>query len=535
MAKRPARPVPRERHMGEGGWPPADRTPQGIGQMIDRELAVLELRKFLVHRLNRMRLARSERGHQCGPRDIGFAVNEYVHRRKTLIVHAPAVVQMVIDRNLDDARGRHAGAEYRFQGSGKIDPIETQNDVSLAYRIGRLRSDADRAGRADVQPMVGWKGCGDLKVSSNPRAEPLGERDARVPGIEITRYAAGKNQRMLCLSQQIGGAFDGGRRGDAVHRRHESPGVDRFNWLNELAFLHSGIEVDVSWSSRRGVGDPVCAQHRFARRNRRGRLIVPLGVAAYQGALVSRGMNPVDPWPPYNGIDRSRGAKDDNRHAIAPGVEDRHGRVHKPDVRMHGGRHRPAGHLGIAMGDRHRAFLMQAQQHLRLFVAQIIDQAVVQPAVARAWIERDVRDIGRAQRIRDDIAAEAGSVHAGRNRAIERRQRVVTRRARLRAIVSVAGQYEGSAVVRPAGGWPASNRITGPVSIVDYVEEFRRMSRSCRVYAQFTANNIFSASAISLPSSVRGMRCRRQRKPTKPQGNGTDRAGPSSLLQSAWR
>src|SRR4029079_7793041 len=34
---------------------------------------------------------------------------------------------------------------------------------------------------------------------------------------------------------------------------------------------------------------------------------------------------------------------------------------------------------------------------------------------------------------------------------------------------------------RPAGGTAASNRITRPVSIVDYVEEFRRMSRSCRV------------------------------------------------------
>src|SRR5262245_31622246 len=136
MAKRPARPVPRERHMGEGGWPPADRTPQGIGQMIDRELAVLELRKFLVHRLNRMRLARSERGHQCGPRDIGFGVNEYVHRRKALIVHAPAVVQVVIDRNLDDARGRHAGAEYRFQGSGRS--TQSRLKMTSASRIASV-------------------------------------------------------------------------------------------------------------------------------------------------------------------------------------------------------------------------------------------------------------------------------------------------------------------------------------------------------------------------------------------------------------
>src|SRR6476646_1426748 len=35
----------------------------------------------------------------------------------------------------------------------------------------------------------------------------------------------------------------------------------------------------------------------------------------------------------------------------------------------------------------------------------------------------------------------------------------------------------------PPGGTAASNRITRPVSIVDYVEEFRRMLRSCRVYS----------------------------------------------------
>jgi hypothetical protein len=74
------------------------------------------------------------------------------------------------------------------------------------------------------------------------------------------------------------------------------------------------------------------------------------------------------------------------------------------------------------MRDRHGALLVQAQQHLRPFVAEIVHQTVVQPAVTRAGIERDVGDIRGTQRIGDDIAAEARGIDARRNRAIERGQ-----------------------------------------------------------------------------------------------------------------
>ena len=80
---------------------------------------------------------------------------------------------------------------------------------------------------------------------------------------------------------------------------------------------------------------------------------------------------------------------------------------------MHRGRHRAAGDLGVAVRDRDRALLVQAQQHLRLLVAEEIDDAVVQPAIARAGIERNVGNIERAQRLGDDVAAEAGRVGAG--------------------------------------------------------------------------------------------------------------------------
>ena len=144
---------------------------------------------------------------------------------------------------------------------------------------------------------------------------------------------------------------------------------------------------------RRGVGDPGGADDRLAGGRGRGRLVVPLGVVAHDRALVARGVDPVDPRPALGGVDRAGGAEHDDRHAVAPGVEHRHGGVEQADVGVHGGGHRLAGHLGVAVRDRDRALLVQAEQHLRRLVAEIVDDRVVQAAIARAGIERDVGNV----------------------------------------------------------------------------------------------------------------------------------------------
>ena len=64
----------------------------------------------------------------------------------------------------------------------------------------------------------------------------------------------------------------------------------------------------------------------------------------------------------------------------------------RPDIGVHGRGHRLAGHLGIAVRDRDRILLVQAEQHLRRLIAEVVDEAVVQSAEARAGIERDVGD-----------------------------------------------------------------------------------------------------------------------------------------------
>ena len=56
---------------------------------------------------------------------------------------------------------------------------------------------------------------------------------------------------------------------------------------------------------------------------------------------------------------------------------------------------------------------------MRTFVAEIVDEAVVQTPVARAGIEGDVGDIRRAQRVRNDVTAKTGGIDPRRNRTIE--------------------------------------------------------------------------------------------------------------------
>ena len=71
------------------------------------------------------------------------------------------------------------------------------------------------------------------------------------------------------------------------------------------------------------------------------------------------------------------------------------------------------------MRDGERGLLVQAEQHLRPLVAEIIHQAIVQAAIAGAGIERDIGNVKRAQRIGHHVAAETGIVDAGWDRAVE--------------------------------------------------------------------------------------------------------------------
>lgn len=75
--------------------------------------------------------------------------------------------------------------------------------------------------------------------------------------------------------------------------------------------------------------------------------------------------------------------------------------------------HQFVGGFPVTLGNRYRGFVVQAQHHLRFFIAEVIDQAVVQSAVTCAGIQRDVFHVERAQRAGDHVAAKHGVAGRG--------------------------------------------------------------------------------------------------------------------------
>jgi hypothetical protein len=69
-------------------------------------------------------------------------------------------------------------------------------------------------------------------------------------------------------------------------------------------FLQRGIERDVSGPLRQGQRNAMRAQDRFQRGRDRSRLVVPLDIASHQRAQVAHRMDPVDPWPALDRVDR---------------------------------------------------------------------------------------------------------------------------------------------------------------------------------------------------------------------------------------
>ena len=267
---------------------------------------------------------------------------------------------------------RHAVGKRALERAGEVDPVEAQDHVGGLHRGLRIGPERGRARRAGMQRMIGREGGADFQFGDDLGVEVLGERDARVPAFDAAADAAHQDDRVLRAFEDVRGLLHLVGGGGLDRRRHEAVHIDRRQRLGKLRLLHLRIEVDVDRPHRRGVGDPGRAQDRLARGGGRGRLVVPLGVVAHDRALVAGGVDPVDPRPALGGVDRAGRAEDHDWRAVAPGVEDRHGGVEQADIGMHRGGHRLAGDLGVALRDRDRDLLMQAQDHLRRLVAEIV-------------------------------------------------------------------------------------------------------------------------------------------------------------------
>ena len=258
------------------------------------------------------------------------------------MVHAPAVVKLMIQRDVDHLRRGRDRAARGLQRTGQIDPVEAQD--RRPPRRSPARPPAPGTSRARRRATDGRSG----NTAPHFRSVTTRARSASASATRLAQACSPREPRPIritgcfALPQHRHRLRDLLRRSGRRHIRHEPGNIDRRQRIRQRRFLHAGVEVDIDRAHRRRLRQPAGTQHRLARRFGRGRLIVPFGIVADQRALIARGVDPVDPGPALRRIHRSGRAEHQHRHPVAPGVEDRHRRVHQPDIGMHRRRHRPA-------------------------------------------------------------------------------------------------------------------------------------------------------------------------------------------------
>ena len=338
---------------------------------------------------------------------VGRRQDLQVHRRQSEVIHAPAVVQVVVHRAVNDL-----GFDLRVLAQGldemtlQVHPVQRQDNVGILGHLGRCRRGTE-ARLERMQRMIRREGGRQLCIGQHGGAERLGEFDARIPVLGLARAAAEQDQRLLRIDQKLRRLLDGfgGRRRrfaglEALHVREA-------DLARQLRFLQADVEAHIGRPIGLRRGNLPAAHERLDGGTSRARLIVPFGIVADDGGLILRRVDPVDPGAALFGIAGARGAQDQHRVARAPGVEDGHGCVHQADVGMQCDGHRLFGDLGIALRDADGMFFMQADHHLRVAIAEIVDEAVVQAAVAGARRQRDIFHVETAQRLGHGIGSPA--------------------------------------------------------------------------------------------------------------------------------
>ena len=130
--------------------------------------------------------------------------------------------------------------------------------------------------------------------------------------------------------------------------------------------------------------------------------VVPFDEVAHDRAFIDGGVNPVDPGQTPCRICCIT-CQHDHRHAVAPGVVNRHRRMLQADHAVNHARHGFARHLGVAMRHAYRPFLMAAHDHFRRLVAAIVDDGFLQAAQCRGGHHRHILDARAAHHIDHEV------------------------------------------------------------------------------------------------------------------------------------
>ena len=226
-----------------------------------------------------------------------------------------------------------------------------------------------------------------------------------MPEFRLARTAPEHDHGPLGARQQRLGLIDRTLPRARWFGRDEAGHFRPFRRLVEPGFLQPGIEADIDRRGGRRARRDIGAAHGLHQRLRRGGLVIPFDDRADKGALIARGVNPVDPRTALFGIERAGRTEHDHGHPIAPGIEQTHHAVQEPDIAVQYASHGLAGGLGVAVRNGDRMIFVQAEQNARPFIAEMVDEAVVQSAIARAGVEADIGNAQAAEHLRRDVAA----------------------------------------------------------------------------------------------------------------------------------
>jgi hypothetical protein len=140
-------------------------------------------------RANVFRRAWAELGEKGRDQRIGHDEKREIAHRQRLIVGVPAVVDVLIERALDDLGARGLTVAGLQQRAAEIDPVEAQNRVGVAHEL-RRRTGHVQAGRKRMQLVLGWETRAGLDVGENDGVQAFRERHASREIRFVARYAA---------------------------------------------------------------------------------------------------------------------------------------------------------------------------------------------------------------------------------------------------------------------------------------------------------------------------------------------------------
>ena len=220
--------------------------------------------------------------------------------------------------------------------------------------------------------------------------------------VRRARRAIDHDHRPLGIGEQPRGFVH--RAGIALRRRagEKFRNVELLAVIADRLGLQAAVERHHHRAIRRRGRDLVHAHERLREMLRRHRRVVPLGIVAHDRVDVLGGMEGRHARRALRGVEIVA-AHDDDGNAVAPGVVDRHGGVLQPDHAVDQRHQRLAGRLEVAVAHRDAGLLVHAGEEFRHRVLAVIDQRLVDAAIARGRIGRQVFDVERLDHVDHEI------------------------------------------------------------------------------------------------------------------------------------